>query len=95
MFQAVLKLYLGWVIARKDPTQIEAAEDFIRQGIIQLEELGIKAYYSTGYMILGAVYAESGRPEEALEPLKKAEAMFEEMGMEYYLDRTREILGKL
>lgn len=41
------------------------------------------------------VYAESGRPEEALEPLKKAEAMFQEIGMEYWLGRTREMLGKL
>jgi len=27
--------------------------------------------------------------------LKKAEAMFEEMGMDYWLGRTRKILGKL
>ena len=46
-------------------------------------------------MFLGAVYAASGRPKEALEHLKKAEAMFEEMGMDYWLGRTREILAKL
>jgi tetratricopeptide (TPR) repeat protein len=94
-FQAFTSLYLGWVKARKDPTQIKAAEEHIRQGITLYEELGLRAFYPVGYMILGAVYAESGRSEEALEPLKKAEAMFEEMGMDYYLGRTREILGKL
>lgn len=58
--------------------------------------LKLKGFYPIGYMIQGAVYAESGRSEEALQHLKKAEAMFEEMGMEYYwLDRTRKILGKL
>jgi tetratricopeptide (TPR) repeat protein len=93
--QATISLYLGWVMARQDPRQIEAAEEHIRQGINLLEELGLRAFYSLGYMVLGAVYAESGRPKEALEPLKKAEAMFQEMGMDYYLGRTREILGKL
>ena len=82
-------------MARKDPTQIEAAEEHIRQGITLLEELGIRAFYPVGYMILGAVYAESGRPEEALEHLKKAEAMFQEMGMDYWLDRTRTLLAKV
>jgi tetratricopeptide (TPR) repeat protein len=95
LFHAVLRCNLGWVMARKDPTQIEAAEEHIRQGITQLEELGLKSIYPGGYMILGAVYAESGRPEEALEHLKKAEAMFAEMGMDYWLGRTQEILGKL
>jgi class 3 adenylate cyclase/tetratricopeptide (TPR) repeat protein len=95
MVQAVLRCYLGLVMAGKDPTHIEAAEDYIRQGITQLEELGIRAFYTLGYMIMGEVYAESGRPEEALEPLKKAEGMFQEMGMDYWLGRTRDLLGKL
>jgi tetratricopeptide (TPR) repeat protein len=95
VWQAGSKLYLGWVMARMDPRQIEAAEEHIRQGITLYEELGLRAFYPLGYMILGAVYAESGRPEQALEPLKKAEALSQEMGMDYYLGRTREILGKL
>jgi tetratricopeptide (TPR) repeat protein len=94
-WQASSRLYLGWVMARKDPTQIEASEEHIRRGINQLEELELKAFYPLGYMILGAVYAESGRPEEARKHLKKAEAMFQEMGMDYWLGRTREILGKV
>jgi tetratricopeptide (TPR) repeat protein len=93
--QAAFKLNLGWVMVRKDPTQIEAAVEYINQGINQLEEQGIRTGYSLGYMILGAVNAESDRPEKALEHLKKAEIMFEEMGMDYHLRRTREILGKL
>ena len=45
-------------------------------------------------MILGDVYAESGRLKEALEHLKKAEAMFQEWGWITWLGKTREILGK-
>jgi tetratricopeptide (TPR) repeat protein len=93
--QAIIRLYLGWVMARMDPKQVEAAVEYIHQGITLYEELGFRACYPVAYMILGAVYAESGRPEEAQEHLKKAEAMFQEMGMDYYLGRTREIMGKL
>jgi class 3 adenylate cyclase/tetratricopeptide (TPR) repeat protein len=95
-WQVASRFYLGRIIVRKDPRQIESAEKYIHQGIHLLEKLGIRAgLYPIGYLILGAVYAESGRSEEAQEPLKKAESMFEEMGMDYYLGRTREMLGKL
>ena len=46
-------------------------------------------------MFLGELYAASGRPKEAREQLKKAEAMFEKMGMDYWLGKTREALAKL
>ena len=78
-----------------DPTQIEAAEQHILQGINLLEELGIRASSSLGYLWLGEVYAESGRREEALENLKKAEAMFQEMGMDYWLGKARELLARI
>jgi hypothetical protein len=38
---------------------------------------------SEGYFYLGKVYAEPGRKEEALKDMKKAESMFQEMGMDY------------
>jgi len=39
--------------------------------------------------------ADAGRREEALENLKKAEAMGLEMGMGYWLARTQEALARL
>ena len=33
--------------------------------------------------------------EEALEHLKKAEAMFQDMGMDYWLGKTRKVLATL
>ena len=74
------RVWLGRTIARIDPTQIEAAEQQILQGIGLLEELGLPPLFGVGYMFLGEVYAASGRPKEALEHLKKAEALFERWG---------------
>jgi hypothetical protein len=48
-----------------------------------------------GYFWLGEVYAESGRKEEALMNLKKAETMFREMGMDYSLDKALKALARL
>jgi hypothetical protein len=44
---------------------------------------------------IGEVYAESGRPEEALKNLKKAEGMFRDMGMDYWLGKAQEVLARL
>lgn len=37
----------------------------------------------------------AGQKEKALETLKTAEAAFQEMGMDYWLRRTQEVLEKL
>jgi tetratricopeptide (TPR) repeat protein len=89
------RLWLGRTIGRIDPTQIEAAEQQILQGIKLLEELGILPLIGYGCMFLGESYAASARPKEALESLKKAEALFEKMGMDYWRGKTREVLAKL
>jgi tetratricopeptide (TPR) repeat protein len=86
---------LGKVLSKADPGQIEAAEGHMRQGINLTEEIGDQASSSRGYLWLGEVYAESGRKEEALENIKKAETMFREMGMDYWLAKAQEALGKL
>ena len=86
---------MGRAIARIDPTQVEAAEQQILQGIRLLEELGLPPLFGLGYMFLGEVYAASTRPKEALEYLKKAEALFEKMGMNYWLGKTREVLARI
>ena len=82
-------------MAKADPGQIEAAEGHIRQGISLLEELGILPWSGWGYIWLGEVYAESGRKEEALINLKKAETLFREMGMDYWLGKAQEALALL
>jgi hypothetical protein len=44
---------------------------------------------------LGELYADTGQKEKALEHLKKAEERFQEMGMDYWLAKTQEVLERL
>jgi len=93
--QGLSRIGLGRVLAKTNPGQIEAAEGHIQQEIGLLEELGVQPYSGIGYLWLGEVKAESGRKEEALMNLKKAETMFREMGMDYWLAKAQEALGRL
>jgi len=40
----------------------------------------------------GQLYLNAGKKEKAIHNLKKAERMFREMGMDYWLVKTKEIL---
>lgn len=51
--------------------------------------------YSLGYLFLGEIYLNTDRIEAARGNLTKAEGMFQEMGMDYWLERTRRILARL
>jgi len=86
---------LGRVTGKADPSQRAKAEELILEGIKMLEELRIKPSQAEGYLYLGEQYADSGRKQEALKALKKAEDMFQEMGMDYWLARTEKALEKL
>ena len=48
-----------------------------------------------GYLRLGVLYADTGQKEKALKTLKKAEAEFQDMGMDYYLQKTQEALERI
>jgi class 3 adenylate cyclase/tetratricopeptide (TPR) repeat protein len=93
--QGISEAWLGRVIAKKEPSQIEAAEGHLLRGISLLEQLEVRAEYSLGYLWLGEVHAELGRREEALENLKKAEGMFQDMGMDYWLGKAQEALARM
>ena len=74
---------------------MDRAEESIKQGILIFQELELKPYLPQGYLFLGELYADSGQKEKALESLKKAESIFEEMGMDYWLGKTHDILARL
>ncbi|MGD0661061.1 MAG: adenylate/guanylate cyclase domain-containing protein [Syntrophorhabdales bacterium] len=86
---------LGRVIGKTDRAQIDKAEEYMLRGMKMSDELGMKPYYASGHLALGELYADGGQREKAREHLKKAEAMYEEMGMDYWLVRTKRLLESL
>jgi membrane protein DedA with SNARE-associated domain len=51
--------------------------------------------YAQGHLFLGELYVHADQKEKALKHLKKAETMFQEMGMDYWLAVAREVSAGL
>ncbi len=94
-FEGLSWLLLGRTVGKMEKAQLDIAEEYILKGMKILEELGIKPILSIGNFYFGELYADAVQKEKALEHLMNAEALFQEMGMDYWLGRTREMLGKL
>jgi tetratricopeptide (TPR) repeat protein len=94
-FEGPSMIWLGRMLGKNDPNQFDRAEESILKGINILEELGLKPYFAQGYLYLGEFYADTGQKEKGQENLKKAEQMFQEMGMDYWLAKTQEVLNRL
>ena len=97
-FVALSWILLGRISGETDSTNIDEAQRHILHGISILEDLGINLMSTIGYLHLGELFAYAGRRDEALENLKKAEAMYLEMKVtpkSYWLKRTQEALAKL
>jgi class 3 adenylate cyclase/tetratricopeptide (TPR) repeat protein len=94
-WEASAWILLGRILGRVETPHIRKAEECILQGMKIADELKIKPFYSQGHLFLGELYAHAGQKEKALENLKKAETMFQEMGMDYWLDETRDVSAGL
>ena len=86
---------LGRVIAATDRMKFEEARKLMLQGISLLDELQIRPRHAVGLLCLGELYADEDQREAALENFKKAEEMFQEMGMDYWLGKAQEVLGRV
>jgi tetratricopeptide (TPR) repeat protein len=97
-FEGCLWIQLGSIMGKAESAQVDEAQRIIQKGISILEEREARALYAQGYLFLGELFADAGRREEALENLKKAESLYQEMGvtpMSHWLKRTQEALAKL
>jgi tetratricopeptide (TPR) repeat protein len=94
-FQGLSWLMLGRILARRDPSRGGEAEKNIRRGIAMLEEARLRPFVWQGHLYLGELYADSGQKDKALRTLKKAEAEFTDMGMDYWLSRAQTTRAKL
>ena len=82
-------LLLGTILGKIAPSKINKAERCILKGIAIGKELRVKPSYALGHLYLGQLYLNAGEKEKAIENLKKAERMFEEMGMDYWLTQSK------
>jgi class 3 adenylate cyclase/tetratricopeptide (TPR) repeat protein/energy-coupling factor transporter ATP-binding protein EcfA2 len=89
------RILLGRVLGKADKSRYSEAEECILQGIKLLDELKLKPFFSQGYFCLGELYSDIGQEEKALENLKKAEGLFQEMGMDYWLRKTQAVLERV
>jgi len=88
-------LLLGTTLGKTEPLQINKAEECVLKGVEIYKEFKIKPHYSIGYLHLGQLYLNAGEKEKAIDNLKKAEGMFREMGMDYWLAQAQEVLAGL
>ena len=88
-------IFLGRILGRTETQDIHKAEEYMLQGMKIADELKTKPAYAQGHLFLGELYAHSGQKEKAVEHLAKAETMFQEMGMDYWLDETRKVSAGL
>ena len=93
--EAFSYMLLGRVLVKLGASEKNRAEKHILQGIQIANDLSLKPSYSIGYLCLGELYTNTGQKEKALEILEEAEAAFQEMGMDYWLRRTQEVLEKV
>ena len=93
--EGVSLILLGKIMGKADISQSGEAEESILHGIGILDDLKLKPDSSMGHLYLGELYADTGQKEKALEYLKKAEAEFRDMGMDYWLRRTQEVLERV
>jgi tetratricopeptide (TPR) repeat protein len=88
-------ILLGRIFGKAKKSRDDKAEECILQGIKILNKLQLKPLYAQGYHFLGELYANRGQQNKAIKNLKKAEGMFREMGMDYWLAKTQEVSGRL
>lgn len=88
-------LALGRATAAANRMKFDEARELMLQGINLFEELQIRPRYAVGLFYLGELYANAGQKEAAIENLKKAEGLFRDMGIDYWLDKTAKVLATL
>jgi len=94
-YEAIGRIFLGRILGRLESPNIGNAEECIFQGMKVLDEMKAKPFCARAHLFLGELYASASQKDKALENLMKAEAMFQEMGMHYWLAETRKVSAEL
>jgi tetratricopeptide (TPR) repeat protein len=86
---------MGRVLARMGEPRHEEAEEYVKEALMILDKYGLRTLFAIGVFTMGEIYARYVNREQALQSLKKAETMFKEMGMDYWLAQTYTIYAEL
>jgi tetratricopeptide (TPR) repeat protein len=92
-FEGASWTWLGRILGKSGPAHRDKAAEYMLKGIRILDALKIKPWSAEGHLYLGQHCAETGNMQDARNHLKKAESAFREMGLEYWLQRTREVMA--
>ena len=93
--EGISLVWFGRILAKADSSGRDKAKANIQKGVKILSDLNLKPFYSLGYLFIGEICTDAGEKKEAMENLKKAEEMFLDMGMDYWLAKAQEVLGRL
>jgi tetratricopeptide (TPR) repeat protein len=79
---------IGLTAVRADPAQLAMAEGHLDQALSLAREYGRRPLVARCHLDLAEVARKSGRRAQALEHLARATAMFDEMGMRFWLEQA-------
>lgn len=80
---------LGRVRGKQKAGDMGNVKECFLKGLEILDLQGLRPAYALGCLFLGEFFLDQGQEEKALENLRQAELMFQEMGMGYWLNKTR------
>ena len=89
-WEGLIKIWFGRILRKVESTIVGNEETYILQGINISEKLKTRPYSALGYLFLAELYYEMGQKENALENLQKAQGMFQEMEMNYWLSKSQQ-----
>jgi tetratricopeptide (TPR) repeat protein len=88
-------IWLGRMTGKADSQKEKEAVETIQRGLKILSVLETKPDVAIAQLFLGELYSNLGRADKASGFLKEAAKMFEEMGMEFWFNKTQVLIEKL
>ena len=94
-YEGLSKIWIGKILGSKEKAQYREGEQLILEGYQILKELDVRPAMAQGHFHFGELYKNSGEGLKALEELRKAKSMFQEMEMDYWTAKAQEALKRL
>ena len=82
---------LGELAAKREPADVQVAEAYFRDALARSSALGMRPLAGRCQLGLAQLYRDAGSRGQFQEAISRAAALFEEMGMRFWLQRAREL----